>query len=162
VSTFLGSPRAYCLGSQREGVGGFRVEVATLTGAETVVGAKDELILDGDRDADANVGAEALGGELAWREGDVAGIEEAIEAVLANWVPLNPEVRDGFVKVDLSEQAIGGAEAVVYESAEGIDALEIGASKGGLKVERDRAASRGVGGREQSGGDDGADIASFA
>jgi hypothetical protein len=150
------------LGSQREGVGGFRIEVAALTGSKTVVGAKDELILDGDRDADANVGVKALSGELAWREGDVAGIEEEIEAVLANWVPLNPEVGDGFVEVDLGEEAIGSAEAVVYEAAEGVDTLEIGTSKGGLEVERDRAASRGVGGREESGGSNGADIASFA
>jgi hypothetical protein len=77
-------------------------------------------------------------------------------------VPLNPEVGDGFVEVDLGEEAIGGAEAVVYEAAEGVDTLEIGTSKGGLEVERDRAASRGVGGREQSGGGNGADIASFA
>jgi hypothetical protein len=63
VPRFLGNPRVYCLGSQREGVGGFRVEVAALTGAETIEGAKDQLIRDGDRDADANVGAEALGGD---------------------------------------------------------------------------------------------------
>ena len=56
------------MGSQRGDVGGFRVEVAALTGAETIVGAKYQLILDGGRDADANVAAEALGGELAWRE----------------------------------------------------------------------------------------------
>jgi hypothetical protein len=132
TSAFLGNPRAYCLGSQREGVGGFRVEVAALTGAETIGGAKDQLILDGDRDADANVGAEALGSELAWREGDVAGIEEEIEAVLANRVPLNPEVGDGFIEVDLGQEAIGGVEAVVYEAAESVDTLEIGTAKGGL------------------------------
>jgi hypothetical protein len=124
------------LGSQGEGVGGFRVEVVALTGAEAVVGAKDELILNGDREADANVGAEALGSKLAWRKGDVAGIEEEIEAVLANWVPLNSDVGNGFVEVDLSEEAIRGAEAVVYESPKGVDAFEIGASKSWLEVEK--------------------------
>jgi hypothetical protein len=73
---------------------------------------------------------------LAWREDDIAGIEEEIEAVLANWVPLNPEVGDGFIEVDLGEEAIGGVEAVVYEAAESVDTLEVGASKGGLEVER--------------------------
>ena len=109
VSTFFGNARTYCFGSQREGVGGFRIEVAALTGSKTVVGAKDELILDGDRDADANVGVKALGGELAWREGD------------------------GFVEVDLGEEAIGGAEAVVYEAAEGVDTLESAPSRMGWK-----------------------------
>ena len=105
--------------------------------------------MDGDRDADANVGAETLGAS-GWRKGDIAGIEEGIEAVLANRMPLYPEVGDGFVEVDLGEEAIGGVEAVVDEAAEGVDALEIRASKGWLEVERNRAASRCVGGREQS------------
>lgn len=96
TTAFLRDPRAYCLGSQGEGVGGLSVEVVALTSTEAVVGAKDELILDGDRDADANVGAEALGGKLAWRQGDIAGIEEEIEAVLANWVPLTPMLATAF------------------------------------------------------------------
>jgi hypothetical protein len=59
-------------------------------------------------------------------------------------VPLNPDVGDSFAEVDLGEEAIGGVEAVVYESAKGVDALEIGTSKSWLEVERDRAGSRGV------------------
>lgn len=43
-TAFLRDPRAYCYGSQGEGVGGFRIEVVVLTGAEAVVGAKDEHI----------------------------------------------------------------------------------------------------------------------
>jgi hypothetical protein len=89
------------LGSEGERVGGFRVEVATLAGAERHVGTKDELVLNSDRDADADIGAESLGGELPGSKRDIAGVEEAVEAVLSDRVTFDPEIGDGFVEVDL-------------------------------------------------------------
>jgi len=113
------------------------------------------------RDADANVGAEALGGELAWREGDIAGIEEEIEAVLANWMPLHPEVGDGFIEVDLVRRRLGRGGGSLRDRGECRHPRNR-RLQGWAGSRTDRAANKGVGGREQSGGCDGADIASFA
>lgn len=87
--------------------------MASLAGAERDVGAKDELVLDGDRDADACIGAHTLGGKLAWSEGDVACIEEGIEAILADGVTLYPEIGYRLVEIDLGEEAVGRAQPVV-------------------------------------------------
>ena len=145
------SPRAYGLGSEGEGVGGFRVGVASLASTERNVGTKDELVLDGNRDAEACIGTESLCGQLAGHQRDIARVEKGVEAILSDGVTFQPEIGYGFVEIDLGKETVGGPETIVDETAQGVDALEVGTAEGRLEIERDGTAGRGIGSREQTG-----------
>lgn len=134
----LWNPRAYRLWSRREGVESLRVEMVSFPRKiETVVGTKDDFVLDSDGSANTYIGAESLSCELSGSKRNIAGIEESVKAVLSNWMAFNPKIGQGFVEVDLCQEAVGCAEAVVDVAAEGVDAFEVGTAKGRLKVKRD-------------------------
>lgn len=116
---------------------GLRIEVTSFAGPETDVGAEDDSVLDSDGDSDSNVGAKPLGSELGGRERDVPSVDEAVEPVLSDGAALDPDVGDRLIEVDLGEEAIRRAEAVVDETTKGVNAFEIGAAEGGLEIERD-------------------------
>jgi hypothetical protein len=104
---------------------------------ETVVGTKDDFVLDSDGSTDAYIGPESLSCELPGSKSNIAGIEEGVEAILSNGMAFDTKIGQGFVEVDLCQESVGCAEAVVDEAAKGVNAFEVGPAKGRLKIKRD-------------------------
>lgn len=148
------------MGSSSKGISSLRVGVTALACTKGDVRSKDYPVLDCNRDADARIRAKRLCRELAGSQRDVTGVEETVEAILPDGMSFDSDIGDDFIEIDLREQAIGCAEAVVDETSESVDTLEIRATEGGLKREGNEAPRGVVGGGEKRSGGDGADIAS--
>ena len=97
------------------------------------------------------------------------GVRETLPASKKMYRPYCPmgmsfdsEIGNGFAKVDLCEEAVGCAEAIVDETTERIYALKVGAAKGWLKIEGYGTAAGSIGGCEHSSRSNGSDVASVA
>src|SRR6201996_1800140 len=106
--------------------------MASLACSEADVGPDNHFVLDCDGGSDSHVGPHAFIEELGRRKGYVAGVEEGVEAVLAEGMAFDADRCDGLVEVDLAKQTIGSPETEVSETSGLCDAVEVRAAKRGL------------------------------